>query len=59
MNAWRIVKKVQRPVFTQAVELYRGDFLAGMSLYDSETFEEWVLMQRETLRQQAFSGSTP
>jgi DNA-binding SARP family transcriptional activator len=40
---------------TQAVDLYRGDFLAGISLYDSETFEAWVLMQRETLRQQAFS----
>ena len=41
---------------TQAVDLYRGDFLAGISLYDSETFEAWVLMQRETLRRQAFSA---
>ena len=41
---------------TQAMDLYRGDFLAGVSLYESETFEEWVLMQREMLRQQAFSA---
>jgi predicted ATPase/DNA-binding SARP family transcriptional activator len=40
----------------QAVDLYRGDFLAGVTLFDSESFEDWVLMQRETLRQQAFSA---
>jgi len=31
----------------QAVELYRGEFMAGFSLADCPEFEEWVLFQRE------------
>ena len=37
----------------QAVELYRGDFLAGFALRDSVPFEEWQLIQQEALHQQA------
>jgi DNA-binding SARP family transcriptional activator len=33
----------------QAVELYRGDFLAQFVQSDSEAFEEWTLIQRERL----------
>lgn len=34
-----------------AVELYRGDFLAGFTLPDSPTFDEWHFFQAESLRQ--------
>ena len=33
----------------EAIALYRGPFLAGFSLSDSPTFEEWLLLQRERL----------
>lgn len=36
----------------QAANLYRGDFLTGFML-DSLPFEEWVLVEREHLHQQA------
>jgi len=35
-----------------AVELYRGDFLAGFTLPDAAPFEEWLLVTRERLREQ-------
>ncbi|MBV7334334.1 tetratricopeptide repeat protein [Chloroflexi bacterium TSY] len=34
-----------------AVELYRGDFLTGLAA-DSESFEEWALLQREWFRRE-------
>ena len=40
----------------QAVELYRGDFLAGFALPDSAAFEEWALIRREQLHQQALDA---
>jgi len=39
----------------EAVELYRGDLLAGLFL-DSVPFEEWLTVQREHLRGQALNG---
>ncbi|MCE7985040.1 MAG: NACHT domain-containing protein [Caldilinea sp. CFX5] len=39
--------------YQEAAELYRGDFLAGLSLYDSEPFDEWLVIQREGLHRQA------
>ncbi|MEZ4664059.1 MAG: bacterial transcriptional activator domain-containing protein [Caldilineaceae bacterium] len=39
--------------YRQAAELYRGDFLAGLSFYGSEPFEEWAVVQREFLHRQA------
>jgi WD40 repeat protein/DNA-binding SARP family transcriptional activator len=38
--------------YHEAAQLYRGDFLAGFSLYASEPFEEWLVVQREGLHQQ-------
>ncbi len=35
----------------EAVELYRGDFLEGLSVRQAVEFEEWVLSERERLRQ--------
>jgi predicted ATPase/DNA-binding SARP family transcriptional activator len=36
----------------EAVELYRGDFLAGFTLRDSPAFDEWQFFQTEGLRQE-------
>src|SRR5262245_44883943 len=36
----------------EAVEFYRGDFLAGFSLPDCAPFEEWATVVREQLHQQ-------
>lgn len=37
----------------QACELYRGDFLAGLYVPDSFAFDEWLVIEREALQQQA------
>jgi len=34
----------------QAIEWYKGDFLAGFYLNESRGFEEWMVVQRERLR---------
>ncbi len=36
-----------------AAELYRGEFLPGFGLLDCEPFEEWLLLTREHLQEQA------
>lgn len=35
----------------QAVEWYRGDFLEGLTIRDAVSFEEWMLNEREHLRE--------
>ena len=35
----------------QAMELYRGEFMAGISLPDAFAFEEWQMLRRERLHQ--------
>ena len=40
----------------QAVELYRGDFLAQFVQSGSEAFEEWTLIQRERLHREALNA---
>jgi predicted ATPase/DNA-binding SARP family transcriptional activator len=40
----------------EAVELYRGDFLEGLSVRQALGFEEWVLSERERLRQMAIQA---
>lgn len=37
----------------RAAALYRGEFLAGFTVPECETFEEWLLLTRERLQQQA------
>jgi DNA-binding SARP family transcriptional activator/predicted ATPase len=44
------------PRLAQAVELYRGDFLTGLTVADSQPFEEWRLVQQETLHPQALEA---
>lgn len=41
---------------TEAVQLYRGDFLAGLTIGDSIEFEEWLVEEQEQLRQAALSA---
>jgi DNA-binding SARP family transcriptional activator len=41
----------QVPQFEEAVALYRGDFLEGFYVRNAPEFEEWVLSEREHLRQ--------
>lgn len=36
-----------------AAALYQGEFLAGFALAEGETFEDWLLVQREFLHQKA------
>lgn len=40
----------------KAIGLYRGDFLSGFYLADSETFEGWANNQRELYRRQALAA---
>jgi predicted ATPase/DNA-binding SARP family transcriptional activator len=40
----------------EAVALYRGELLAGVSLRDAAAFEEWLLFYRERLQQQAIAA---
>ncbi|MFN8491586.1 MAG: BTAD domain-containing putative transcriptional regulator [Caldilineaceae bacterium] len=40
----------------QAVDLYRGDFLAGLSVIDSDAFEEWRRLTQEQLHLQMLDG---
>lgn len=40
----------------EAGELYRGSFLEGFFLRDSEPFEEWALLKREWLQREVVDG---
>ena len=40
----------------EAVTLYQGDFLADFSLYDSNSFEAWAQIKRESLRRQTLDA---
>jgi predicted ATPase/DNA-binding SARP family transcriptional activator len=42
----------------QALDMYRGDFLAEFSSGDSAPFEEWQLLHRERLHQRALDALT-
>lgn len=43
-------------LLSQAIDLYRGDFLAGISLPESEPFEEWRLFKQEALHGQVMEA---
>ena len=40
----------------EAIKLYRGDFLKGLSLTDSLAFDEWAVSWRERLHRQAIGA---
>jgi predicted ATPase/DNA-binding SARP family transcriptional activator len=54
-RSWRTCTPCIRQL-EQAVALYRGNFLAELSIADSSIFEEWAGLQREHLRQRALSA---
>lgn len=39
-----------------AIRLYRGDFLEGFHVHDAPAIEEWVLAERERLRERALQA---
>lgn len=41
---------------TEAVSLYRGDFLAGFQVKDSEEFDHWLAAQQERLREKVVAA---
>ncbi|MBV7333357.1 NACHT domain-containing protein [Chloroflexi bacterium TSY] len=41
---------------TEAAALYQGELLPGFDLADAPDFEEWLLLRREMLQQQAISA---
>jgi len=43
---------------TEALNLYKGDFLDGFTLSDSPRFEDWVASERERYRLMAMNGFT-
>lgn len=49
----RLSISTERGDLERAAALYRGEFLAGFGLRDSEAFEEWLLVTRERLKEVA------
>ncbi|MFN8440614.1 MAG: BTAD domain-containing putative transcriptional regulator [Caldilineaceae bacterium] len=45
-----------RSRLVEAVALYRGELLTGFNLTDAPAFEEWLLLRREMLHQQALAA---
>ncbi|MGB1251916.1 MAG: ATP-binding protein, partial [Candidatus Promineifilaceae bacterium] len=41
---------------TQAVELYRGELLAGLNIGNADLFNEWLVVERERLHQIALTA---
>jgi predicted ATPase/DNA-binding SARP family transcriptional activator len=54
-RAWKTCAQCSERL-TEAVALYRGDFLRDFSLPDSAPFEEWAHGLRESLRQRAITA---
>ncbi len=50
---FRNSKQADLAALQTTIDLYRGDFMSGFSLADSELFEEWILLKQQELRQLA------
>ena len=46
------------PQLEEMVKLYKGEYLQHFSLGDSAEFEDWILVRRESLRQQMMNALT-
>jgi DNA-binding SARP family transcriptional activator len=46
----------ERSTLPQAVELFRGDFMAGFALRDSPAFDDWQLYQSEAIQAELASA---
>jgi DNA-binding SARP family transcriptional activator len=55
-NAKQGISDHEEATLQAAIDLYSGDFLEGFYLRDAPNFEEWVLRQRERLRQLALQA---
>jgi predicted ATPase/DNA-binding SARP family transcriptional activator len=51
----RLARSSETADLVRAAALYRGEFLAGFALTGCEAFEEWLLLTREQLAQQALA----
>lgn len=51
LDASTFLQQVHCGAYEQAVELYHGDLLDGFYVSDAPAFEEWLLAEREHLRQ--------
>ncbi|MCE7988722.1 MAG: hypothetical protein DYG89_46805 [Caldilinea sp. CFX5] len=47
---------VTTPILQAALDLYRGEFLAGFTVRNAPVFEAWVVQQREALHALAVQG---
>ncbi|MBV7338003.1 tetratricopeptide repeat protein [Chloroflexi bacterium TSY] len=56
VTAFEAAIAADSPDYAQAVELYRGPFLADFDVPDSDLFETWVLTQRENLHRWALDA---
>jgi predicted ATPase/DNA-binding SARP family transcriptional activator len=51
----RLARSTSPDDLERAADLYQGEFLAGFALPSCEAFEEWLLLTREQLQQQALA----
>ncbi|MFO7681794.1 MAG: BTAD domain-containing putative transcriptional regulator, partial [Chloroflexota bacterium] len=59
VSAYRaLLQKGDLNSLAEATELYRGDFLEDFHVRQALAFEEWVMQQREDLRQSAVAALT-
>jgi len=47
MCAFALQEARSRGLLLQAIDLYRGPFLAGFSLSDCPEYENWILLERQ------------
>jgi DNA-binding SARP family transcriptional activator/Tfp pilus assembly protein PilF len=47
----QVCRQCSQPL-SEAIALYRGDFLSGFTLRDSKNFDDWQFFQTETLRRE-------
>jgi WD40 repeat protein/predicted ATPase/DNA-binding SARP family transcriptional activator len=52
----RLARSADIDDLARAAALYQGEFLAGFTLPGCEAFEEWLLLMREQLHQQALAS---
>lgn len=58
LTASPALAEVDASLLRDAADLYRGDFLAGFYVDEAPLFEEWMLGEREHLRQLALQALT-
>ncbi len=54
--AGKVVGATERAHLRDAIEIYRGDFLEDVIIDETFLYDEWLLLERERLRQQALAA---